>query len=223
MLGEFLANQDEFFSKKDINQQIEEEIQNEQATIQSRSNLIDEINARRNDTNVIDDQNKELPNIDIDSGSNSNNSLDHFLPEPTPQTNIIEQLNTRTGDSNVVASPNVSQIGLTPILEKVKGLFTTNTESKVLESPDNTLQNKPSISNLLDDTQALFDDLDEDNNISTNIIENIQSNVSDNINDNIPIDTTNNLPDNTTNNLPDNTTNNLPDNTKVDSNYVKNI
>ena len=72
-------------------------------------------------------------------------------------------IKSKRDDSNVISSPNVSNIGLTPILEKVKGLFTPKSDNKVLD-------NKPSFSNLLDDTNALFDDeLDNIPNISDNI------------------------------------------------------
>jgi hypothetical protein len=54
---------------------------------------------------------------------------------------MLASIRARRDDSNVVGSPQISQVGLTPRL-----------------SPLNT---KPSISNLLDDTQALFDDDDE--------------------------------------------------------------
>nr|YP_009487263.1 hypothetical protein [Russula foetens]AWB36165.1 hypothetical protein [Russula foetens] len=197
MLGEFLQNQDEFFSNKDINQQIEEEITKGIPSIQSRTNLFEQIKNRRDDSNVIDDFNKELPEIDVDSGSS--NSIDQLLPEQIPQTNLIDQLNINTNDSNVIESPNVSRLGLSPILEKIKTAFTPKSEYKVLDSGENTLQNQPSISNLLDDTNALFDDIDVDNDITTNIVENI--------NENIPIESTNNL----------------SENVKFDNNYVKNI
>jgi len=78
--------------------------------------------------------------------------------------NLFNQITQRRDESNVTGSPNISQLGLSPKL-----------------SPLNT---KPSISNLFDDTTALFEDDDEINPI-TNIdkgkgkeIENLLSDVS---------------------------------------------
>jgi hypothetical protein len=185
MLAEFLQKQDEFFNPKDINQQIEEEINKGKPSIDARSSLLDAIKSRRNDTYVIDEHNKELPEIDISSASNS--SIEELLPEQVSKTGfsaLFDAIKSKRDDSNVVGSPNVQDVGLTPILEKVKGLFKTpKLESKPLEilnkgkSVDNTLQNKPSISNLLDDTNALFDD--ELNNIP-NISDNIDNSTIDN-------------------------------------------
>ena len=177
MLAEFLQRGDEFFNPKDINQQIEDEINKGKPSIDARSSLLDAIKSRRNDSYVIDDHNKELPEIDINSASNS--SIDDILPEQVSKTGfnaLFDAIKSKRDDSNVVSSPNISNIGLTPILEKVKGLFTPKTDT--LNIPDNTLQNKPSFSNLLEDTNALFDD-DLDINIptdSTNIIDNTNIN-----------------------------------------------
>lgn len=90
----------------------------------------------------------DLPKIDIDS---SNSSMEQYFPKPdvTPQdasssfTNLFSQINTRRDDSNVVGSPQIGQLGLQP-------------------SRLSPLHTKPSISNLLEDTQALFDDDDDD-------------------------------------------------------------
>lgn len=115
----------------------------------------------------------DLPKIDIDS---SNSSMEQYFPKPdvTPQdasstfSNLFSQINSRRDDSNVVGSPQIGQLGLQP--------------SRL--SPLNT---KPSISNLLEDTQALFDD-DDDEIIPTSnfdkgkgreIDENLLSNISD--------------------------------------------
>ena len=193
MLGEFLQRQNEFVNQQDINQQISEEINKGIPSIDARSSLLDAIKSRRNDSHVIDEFNKELPEIDINSASNSNSSIENILPEQVskPKFNaLFDAIKAKRDDSNVVESPGVSNIGLTPILDKIKGLFSPKTESKPLDvlnkgkSVDNTLDNKPSISNLLDDTNALFDDLDTDipinivdNNIDNNYVKNIWSNV----------------------------------------------
>jgi hypothetical protein len=201
MLSEFLQKQGEFMSQTDINQQIEEEITKGMPTVQSRVNLFNEIKTTRNDSYVIDDHNKELPEIDVSSGTNSNNSIEDILPEQVSESKfnaLFDKVKSKGNDTDVVATPNVSQVGLAPILDKVKGLFTPKTESK-------TLDNKPSISNLLDDTNALFDDIDENIITSTNIPDKIDTEAIDNTN---------------INNTIDNTINNI---NTIDSNYVKNI
>jgi hypothetical protein len=218
MLGEFLKNQGEFMNQKDINQQIEEEITKGIPSIQTRTNLFDQIKLRRNDTHVIDDHNKELPEIDVNSASNSNESIEEILPEQVSRTSLFDQINARRDDSHVIGTPNISHLGLSPILEKIKTAFTPKSDNLPLENLDKgkTIDNKPSFSNLLDDTNALFDDLDDnipiDTNIPTNIVNN--NNISDNI-DTTVIET--NTVDNT---IVDNNTIN---NSKLDSNYVKNI
>jgi hypothetical protein len=96
---------------------------------------------------------QDLPKIDIDSNSSSDNSINQYFPKPdvgqeevkSRFTNLFGQINSRRDDSNVVGSPNISQIGLQPSPSRL--------------SPLNT---KPSISNLLEDTQALFDDDDDE-------------------------------------------------------------
>jgi len=168
-LGEFLEKADEFFNQKDLNQQIDEEINKAKPNIDAKNSLLEQIKARRNDSYVIDDLNKEIPEIDTTSGSNSNDSIEDILPEQVSKTGfnaLFNQITSKRDDYHVVGTPNVYQIGLTPILERVKGLFTPNVESK-------TLDNKPSFTNLLDDTNALFDDIEENVAIdNTNIIDN---------------------------------------------------
>jgi hypothetical protein len=96
-----------------------------------------------------EDEKEDLPNIDIDSSSSSNN---HYFPKPdvTPQEiktgfkSIIDNI-----DNNIIQSPSTNQLGLQPSSSKLSPL----------------LMNKPSISNLLDDTNALFED--DDNEIDT--------------------------------------------------------
>lgn len=89
--------------------------------------------------------------------------MDHYFPEQTQEIPIV---NIPSNSQNTIDnSPNVSQIGLSPILEKVKGVFTPKEANIPL---DQTLSNKPSISNLLDDTNALFDDIDENPIDTTN-------------------------------------------------------
>jgi hypothetical protein len=121
----------------------------------------------------VKNSNVNLPKIDIDSNSSSDNSMNqYFNNQDVTQkesqsrfTNLFNSIRARRDDSNVVGSPNIGQIGLQP--------------SRL--SPLNT---KPSISNLFDDTTALFEDDDEINPI-TNIdkgkgkeIENLLSDVS---------------------------------------------
>lgn len=90
---------------------------------------------------------QDLPEINIDSNNSTNNSsIEHYFPKPEVSqedvksrfNNLFSQITNRRDDSNVVGSPQISQLGLSPKL-----------------SPLNT---KPSISNLLDDTAALFED-----------------------------------------------------------------
>jgi hypothetical protein len=173
MLGEFLQKQGEFQNQTDINQQIEEEITKGIPSIDVRSSLLDQIKTRRNDNYVIDEHNKELPEIDISSASNSNESIEHIMPEQVSKTGfnaLFDQIRSKRDDSNVVSSPNIQQVGLTPILDKIKGLFTPKTETK-------TLDNKPSFNNLLEDTNALFDD--DLDNITTNLTEKIDNTTID--------------------------------------------
>jgi hypothetical protein len=93
---------------------------------------------------------QDLPEINIDSNNSTNNSsIEHYFPKPEVYqedvksrfNNLFSQITNRRDDSNVVGSPQISQLGLSPKL-----------------SPLNT---KPSISNLLDDTAALFEDEDD--------------------------------------------------------------
>jgi hypothetical protein len=101
------------------------------------------------DTTDSKGKQKELPDLpDIKLDSSSDESLDHFFPktEVTPeeiQTGFNALINKI--DANITNSPNIAQVGLAG-------------PSKL--SP--LLQTKPSISNLLDDTVALFNDSDED-------------------------------------------------------------
>jgi hypothetical protein len=181
MLGEFLQRQGELFNQKDLNQQIEEEITKGIPTQESRNNLFDQIKARRNDTDVIDDHNKELPQIDVSSASNSNESIEDILPEQVSQTGfnaLFDQIRSKRNDTDVIGSPNISRVGLTPILEKVKGLFTPKSQTLDIQDNTKTLENKPSINNLFDDTNALFDDIDD--NIVDNTTNTIDTNVDSN-------------------------------------------
>jgi len=94
--------------------------------------------------------NVDLPKIDIDSNSSSDKSINQYFPKPevTPQdtksgfTNLFSQISESRKNS---ISPQISQLGLQPGSPSL--------------SPLNT---KPSISNLLDDTTALFDDYDDE-------------------------------------------------------------
>jgi hypothetical protein len=93
---------------------------------------------------------KDLPNINIDSNSSSDNSMNQYFPKPdvgqeevkSGFTQLFSQITKNRKDS---VSPQINQLGLQPGSPNL--------------SPLNT---KPSISNLLEDTQALFDDDDED-------------------------------------------------------------
>jgi hypothetical protein len=93
---------------------------------------------------------QDLPDINIDSNSSSDKSINQFFSKPdvgaeevkSRFSNLFGQITQNRRDST---SPQISQIGLQPGSPNL--------------SPLNT---KPSISNLLDDTAALFDDYDED-------------------------------------------------------------
>jgi hypothetical protein len=93
---------------------------------------------------------QDLPNINIDSNSSSDNSMNQYFPKPDVDqeevksgfTQLFSQITKNRKDS---VSPQINQLGLQPGSPNL--------------SPLNT---KPSISNLLEDTQALFDDDDED-------------------------------------------------------------
>jgi hypothetical protein len=92
----------------------------------------------------------DLPKIDIYS---SNSSMEQYFhkPDVNPDdiksrfSNLFTQISERRDESNVTGSPQINQLGL------------QSGPSRLL--PLNT---KPSISNLLDDTQALFEDYDDD-------------------------------------------------------------
>jgi len=113
-----------------------------------------------------------LPKIDIDSNSSSDSSMNQYFNNPDVTqnesqsrfTNLFDSIRARRDDSNVVGSPNIGQIGLQP--------------SRL--SPLNT---KPSISNLFDDTTALFEDDDDlpisniDKGKGKEVDENLLSNV----------------------------------------------
>lgn len=113
-----------------------------------------------------------LPKIDIDSNNSSDSSMNHYFNNPDVTqnesqsrfTNLFDSIRARRDDSNVLGSPNIGQIGLQP--------------SRL--SPLNT---KPSISNLFDDTTALFDDDDDlpisniDKGKAKEVDENLLSNV----------------------------------------------
>ena len=116
---------------------------------------------------------KDLPNINIDSNSSSDNSMNQYFPKPDVDqeevksgfTQLFSQITKNRKDS---VSPQISQLGLQPGSPNL--------------SPLNT---KPSISNLLEDTQALFDD-DEilpiskiDKGKAKEVDENLLSNVID--------------------------------------------
>jgi hypothetical protein len=119
----------------------------------------------------VKNSNVNLPNINIDSNSSSDNSMNQYFTEPviTQQdiksrfSNLFNQITQRRDESNVTGSPNISQLGLSPKL-----------------SPLNT---KPSISNLFDDTTALFEDDDDlpisniDKGKAKEVDENLLSNV----------------------------------------------
>ena len=110
---------------------------------------------------------KSIPKIEIDSESNS--SLEHFFPkvETKPNTGfnaLFDSIKARRDDSNVIGSPNLSQVGLQPKLSPI-------------------IQNKPSISNLFEDTVNLFEDEEDIEpiiEVNEDIIEHIPE-ITDNI------------------------------------------
>jgi hypothetical protein len=112
----------------------------------------------RSETSESSDRDKklpELPKIDIESSSSSENSEQHYFTEPavtqeevsTGMNALLEGIRKRRDDSNVIGSPNVAQVGLQP------------TSSPLLST-------KTSLSNLFDDTMNLFED-----DVSDTIIE----------------------------------------------------
>ena len=117
MLPPLLSELDKvgYFKDKDVNQEIAKEIESKPIIQPSRTSLFDAIKARRNDKDVI----TSSPKVEIDSGSNSNNSMDHYFPDQT-QMNIpsnIDNTQVETQPENLNV-PNTSQLGLSPILEK---------------------------------------------------------------------------------------------------------
>jgi hypothetical protein len=94
--------------------------------------------------------NLDLPKIDIDSSNSSDNSVNQYFtktevgPQDTKSgfSNLFDSIRSRRDDSHVVGSPNIGHVGLQP-------------------SSLSPLNTKPSISNLFDDTVALFEDDDE--------------------------------------------------------------
>ena len=94
--------------------------------------------------------NEELPKIEIDSSSSSDSSKEHYFPKPELTEDEIKSgfktINDNISDKQSVGSPNISQLGLNP----------TAGPSRL--SP--LIMNRPSLSNLRDDTDALFDNSD---------------------------------------------------------------
>jgi hypothetical protein len=94
--------------------------------------------------------NEELPKIEIDSSSSSDSSKEHYFPKPELTEDEIKSgfkpINENISDKQSVGSPNISQLGLNP----------TAGPSRL--SP--LIMNRPSLSNLRDDTDALFDNSD---------------------------------------------------------------
>jgi len=102
MLGPFLDELDKLPTPPGIIEQVEAEVAAEsQQTVEPPKSginaLWDQIKARRNDTNVIDDTNKEAivsSNSSEDGGSESSssestNALEHYLPESQTQQNNL--------------------------------------------------------------------------------------------------------------------------------------
>lgn len=188
MLGPFLDELDKLPTPPGIIEQVEAEVATEsQQTVEPPKSginaLWDAIKARRNDTNVIDDTNKEaiISSTSADGASSegvsseSTNSLEHYLPESqnqqtkveNPQTNIENpeiKINSPelSGESQSV-QPNPVQTGpLSSILEAVKGLLTPKAEKKEIEPIEDSSQDVRASSskfiNLFESIKARRDD-----------------------------------------------------------------
>uniref|UniRef100_UPI0031F42C86 hypothetical protein n=1 Tax=Russula emetica TaxID=152958 RepID=UPI0031F42C86 len=151
------SNQEELIADHNYQQTVFEANKRSQITLDDLNNPIKvDINQKQEEVK------QELPNIDIDSSSSSN---DHYFPKPdvTPQEIksgfkfLIDNV-----DKNITHSPHTSQLGLQPGPSRLSPL----------------LINKPSISNLLDDTAALFD-IDDD--LNQDVINEIKSPIWDNV------------------------------------------
>lgn len=152
MLGPFLDELDKLPTPPGIIEQVEAEVATEsQQTVEPPKSginaLWDAIKARRNDTNVIDDTNKEPvleSNNSSEGGSSestssvSSNSLEHYLPESQNQqsSNINPEIKVNSPEiseaQTVEASSENTPLG--SILEAVKGLLTPKVENKSLET-----------------------------------------------------------------------------------------
>jgi hypothetical protein len=102
------------------------------------------------DINQIVKSEEDLPKIEIDSSSSSGSSKDHYFPKKDLTEDEIKSgfrtINDNISDKQSVGSPNLSQLGLN----------TTAGPSRL--SP--LSMNRPSLSNLREDTDALFDNSD---------------------------------------------------------------
>jgi hypothetical protein len=137
------------------------------------------------ENNVVNTQTVNTqPEIKIEADNSPNSSLEHYFPEQKDKSievnkteefiqgsskdisinennikpkfnNIFDAIKARRDDTNVITTPKITQVGLQPTIDK-------NVSSTLL-------LNKPSISNLFDDTNNLFDDLD-DIDINTSFI-----------------------------------------------------
>jgi hypothetical protein len=178
MLGPFLDELDKLPDQPNIIEQVEAEVKAEaaQATAQTDvepksgiNALWDAIKARRNDTNVIDDTNKEpvleSNNSSESTSSVSSNSLEHYLPESQNQqsSNINPKIKVNSPEiseaQTVEASSENTPLG--SILEAVKGLVTPKVENKEIEpSVEVTSQTAPKSGfiNLFESIKARRDD-----------------------------------------------------------------
>ena len=102
------------------------------------------------DINQIIKPTEELPKIEIDSSSSSDSSKEHYFPKQELTEDEIKSgfktINENISDNQIAGSPNLSQLGLNP----------TTGPSRL--SP--LTMSRPSLSNLRDDTDALFDNND---------------------------------------------------------------
>lgn len=140
MLAPFLEELEALPPTPNIVEQVAQEVEAEAPTSGINA-LLDAIKARRDDSNVIDDTNKEP--IISSSSSESSSSLDHYLPESQNVENPEIKINSPEEVTPIIESQAESNKGiLTPVLEAVKGLLTPKQETKPLEEVTPTVESQ---------------------------------------------------------------------------------
>lgn len=181
MFGPFVNELNKLPDQPNIIEQVDAEVkaEAEQAKPETPkttiSDLWDQIKARRNDSNVIDDTNKEpivsssssKDSASESSSSNSTGALEHYLPEspknkvenPEIVVDSPKELESSVQQSNEnINNPNSP---LSSILDTVKGLLTPKTETKSLETnvePTSQEASSSGFINLFESIKARRDD-----------------------------------------------------------------